>query len=265
MTSQATQILEILQSKPGLTIREISKRLGKDPDDRKQYTRVGVITSTMKKDGLLRSDFEPGSSKRHVYFAAAQHSGNPTPPPAIKPILPGDIIKVEASASSTVELQPAIQLIASSVADVLGRALAASLQRVVEEQVQKAITLASEQVASLTGQSQPSSAAAPQEQKSSAPRVTVVGLLPGQVDMIRREFGQELHLSFVNSDKTEADRLRKLCQNSSHVISMCAFMSHSTENVIKTTRAHHTRISGGMSSLRERLTAIYVEATSTLQ
>jgi predicted Zn-ribbon and HTH transcriptional regulator len=265
MTSQATQILEILQSKPGLTVREISKLLGKNPDDRKQYTRVGVITSTMKKDGLLRSDFEPGGNKRRIYFAASQHHDKPTPPPEIKPEQIGNLIVRKVSASSTVELQPAIELIASSVADVLGKALAASLQRVVEEQVQKAITLASEQVASLTGQGKPVTAAATQEKTSSAPRVTVVGLLPGQVDMIRREFGQELHLSFVNSDKTEADRLRKLCQNSSHVISMCAFMSHSTESVIKTTRAHHTRISGGMSSLRERLTAIYVEATSTLQ
>lgn len=92
------------------------------------------------------------------------------------------------------------------------------------------------------------------------PAVTVVGLLPGQASMIKDEFGSEFNLHFVTSAKNEATRLHGLCKTSDAVLTMTGFISHSLEKIIKSSGVRLVRVSGGMSSLRDELTMLYIQA-----
>lgn len=113
-------------------------------------------------------------------------------------------------------------------------------------------TLPERVLASLPAIPEPSRpAAAPKK------RVTIVGLLNGQVDMMRREFGKELDLHFVEVAK-DAGRLKSLSGTSHAVLTMTGFIRHADEELIKAAGGNLIRVTGGMSTLRDKLTEIYI-------
>jgi hypothetical protein len=282
--SQLTRanITTLLAKHKSLSVNQIITHLGEDAQSPVVRNRGSVVVSSMKKAGFLRSDRIEGINQYSLTKKARDQVRGATPEPAPEAAAPDNqprptpiVITLQdpppptswtdpSIPATSVDLLPAIHLIADSVAKVLGEAIGSAIQRVVDEQVQAAIRHASQQIGHITRAitAESGAASAPTEQpaatQAAAPRVTIVGLLPGQVDMIKKEFGEELHLSFVSSNKSEADRLRHLCQSSGHVVSMSGFLSHSLDNIVKSSKAEHKRIMGGMTSLREHLTSIYV-------
>lgn len=89
-------------------------------------------------------------------------------------------------------------------------------------------------------------------------KVLIVGLLPGQKSQIEQEFGKELDLRFAESSLM-GKTLKKKILACDYCISMVNFISHTTENTILSTDIKYEKVAGGMSSLRDRLTALYVE------
>ncbi len=91
-------------------------------------------------------------------------------------------------------------------------------------------------------------------------RVLVVGLLPGQQDLITREFGRELDLRFVTSDAQVSNRAKELSHSSDAAILMTKLVSHAAEDIIKSRGGRLIRVSGGLSQLKGALTQFYCEA-----
>lgn len=89
-------------------------------------------------------------------------------------------------------------------------------------------------------------------------KVLVVGLLPGQKAQIEQEFGNELDLRFAESSLM-GKALKKKVLGCDYCISMVNFIGHPTENTILSTDIKYEKVAGGMSSLRDRLTSLYVE------
>lgn len=87
-----------------------------------------------------------------------------------------------------------------------------------------------------------------------APKITVVGLLPGQVKMLKMEH-PDLNLRFWKDE--DISMLKNLVRTSDSVVCMADFISHSTIDVIKSVGGEDRMsvLKGGMSRLREYLAA----------
>lgn len=160
-------------------------------------------------------------------------------------------------APPTVDLSHAVDAIAQAVATALEAAIKDRIADVVRTQLQVTLDALPAQVLSLTGGTV--SPASVKTKPAFRPRVTVVGLLPGQVEMISREYGAALDLHFVDCEHTNTKRLEGLCRSSHHVITMTNFINHAVEAIIKASGGNLIRVFGGMSSLRIALEGIINE------
>lgn len=84
---------------------------------------------------------------------------------------------------------------------------------------------------------------------------TVVGLKTGQAHLIKNEF-KFLNLSFVTSTRNN-NQLNALSKNKNVVLFMTDFISHSAVEAVRSTNGHWIYVSGGMTSLREKLQELY--------
>ncbi len=89
------------------------------------------------------------------------------------------------------------------------------------------------------------------------PKVCIVGLLPQQAGIISSEFGIEFDLDFWKDGGSK--NLRDLSKTCDYVLAMTNFISHDTISAIKATNGNLRYVSGGMSSLKDELTKLYVE------
>ena len=172
-----------------------------------------------------------GTGRDRVYYlpSALRDGVNPTPAPTPAPT-PG------------LDLSALIDSMTTSLANQFAASLAAKLAAAVESQL-----------------------APPQGGGKGTvrkPRVTVVGLLPGQAALIEKEFGDAVELHFVTSDQTASQKLKGLCRTSAAVLTMTGFISHAAEDLIKANGGNLIRVQGGMSSLRDAITEAYVGATA---
>lgn len=91
-------------------------------------------------------------------------------------------------------------------------------------------------------------------EKARLPKVLICGLLPQQSGFISSEFHCWFDLDFVSSD-VNTKLFRSKVEAADMVITMVNFTSHWMEDIIKTVDTKKlTRNTGGMSSLREKLT-----------
>lgn len=97
------------------------------------------------------------------------------------------------------------------------------------------------------------------------PKVTVIGLKPGQAHMLKTEYGRNLKLTFLESDDGKGHRLADLSKTSDYVIQMARFSNHATGEHAKKMGANLIEIHGGMTRLRDELTRIYVEHDDKLK
>ncbi|MDE2097553.1 MAG: hypothetical protein KGL39_09930 [Patescibacteria group bacterium] len=95
------------------------------------------------------------------------------------------------------------------------------------------------------------------EEKVKHSRILIGGLLPGQVNMIRQEFGNRFDLRFWLATES-TDRLRAGAGHADRVYLMTDFINHSQEETIKR-KDNYERISGGMTALREKLALLTKE------
>lgn len=262
-------VIRILGNNSRLSVKELIGMLGEDASNSSIKNRAAVVMSNLKRLGSVRSERMDGINQYSLTPKGVEQFEqlpvepiNTKPPEEREPeAAPADT--ATALPATSVDLMPAINLIADSVARILGEAIGPAIQRVVDQQVQAAIDYASTQISHISRSVQPTKASTDVVTETDAPRVTVVGLLPAQVELIKSEFGKELHLSFVSSQKSDFDRLRNLCKTSKYVVSMTSFLSHAIDNVIKSSGVEHKRINGGMSLLRDHLTAIYLNNQPT--
>lgn len=186
-----------------------------------------------------------------------------TPPaPMLAPMqaTPAPASSTPAPIASTDPL-PSLQRAIDSLVDVLvGEAVARlrvslskTLYAAVDDEIANALGYAKQQ-STQTAQTTITTSEAPNTSgKKRLPRVTVVGLLPGQARMIEGEFSRSLDLHFVSSDESNSARILSLASTSTRMLAMTNFISHQHEDAIKRGGGNLERISGGMSTLRAAL------------
>lgn len=91
-------------------------------------------------------------------------------------------------------------------------------------------------------------------------RIAIVGLLNNQRALIEREFGEAFDIRFFQSDDAKGRSFTDALQHCEMTLAMTAFINHGIDATVKAAGGKLVRIGGGMSSLRERLTAIWLEA-----
>lgn len=89
----------------------------------------------------------------------------------------------------------------------------------------------------------------------------VVGLRNDMQQQIRKDFASEWDLRFVAKDESK-DRLRTLADRSKHCIVMTDFIGHSHEDIVKARHPGYTRVSGGMTHLREAIAGLRPQGAS---
>ena len=86
--------------------------------------------------------------------------------------------------------------------------------------------------------------------------VVIVGLLPEQENMIKNEFKDCFRLKFWKDGNPKS--LREISGNADHILTFVDKIGHKHEDAILASGKRPDRVTGGMSSLRKRLTEIYV-------
>jgi hypothetical protein len=102
--------------------------------------------------------------------------------------------------------------------------------------------------------------------KLPAPRkrkILVTGLLPQQAGIIQQEFNDCFTVEFWNDRNGDGfDRLKALGRSCECVFMHIAHASHKVKELLEAVGATITPVNGGMTQMREAITAYYVKATS---
>jgi hypothetical protein len=132
--------------------------------------------------------------------------------------------------------------IAASVVVSLQASLTRELASVVPQQAPKQLTL---NLGNL-----------PPEPPVTKPRIGVLGLLPAQVDVIEREFGDVFNIHYW---KEEGSAILKAIGRTSEIVFVTRWCAHSATETLKGVGAKWRFVEGGLSELKSLLTALYVE------
>lgn len=152
--------------------------------------------------------------------------------------------------AAALDLNALVETLATSLADTLAQQVAAKLKdRLMAQLATHLPALAAP----------PPQIHAPiiNEPKVSKKRVLIAGLLPQQAGMIQSEFGEVFDLSFWKDESLHA--LKSRAESAEVTITFTSKIGHAAENAIKTSRTEYHRCVGGMTSLRDMLTRMYVE------
>ena len=85
---------------------------------------------------------------------------------------------------------------------------------------------------------------------------TIVGLMPGQAHMIKKEF-KFAKFSFVLADARNSSQLISLAKNNNKVIFMTDFIRHAAVETVRAAHGNWIYVHGGMSTLREKIQELY--------
>lgn len=256
-------VQEILRSydKPitmGVIERELNLRHVEKLDSHKLKQRIHVLVHS----GKIKA--EPDSLDSRVRWYSLP---DVTPPALVKveaaepapmePPAPAEIVPV-------IDLKGTVNAIADAVAAAIGDVLRTRIEAVVHDQLQQALdslpTQITQVIADPKGTVRTLNPAPAQVPKAPGKtRITIVGLLAGQAQMIYNEYGTKLALEFVEQTHATGQRLKSLCVSSKAVLTMTGFVSHATEDLIKSRGGNLIRVTGGMSSLRSALDTFVTE------
>lgn len=236
-------------------------------DDKKVRQRIHVLVHS----GKIRAGLDPTNPMLRVYSLPetqpVRHkrvAQTPQPVAIVTPPVAQDAPEPEldTAPAPVIDLKGTVSAIADAVAKAIGSVLRARIEAVVQDQLQQALDSLPTQIAQVmvgpkgTVRNDPSQARVREPTAPKGPektRVTIVGLLAGQAQMIVKEYSDRLHLEFVEQAHTSGQRLKGLCHASEAVITMTGFISHATEDLIKSRGGNLVRVSGGMTSLRAEL------------
>lgn len=267
------QILQTLRANPqGLTNSELCALLNRSGVPQK-HTTMSTHLNMLRASGRVRAEAIPGSVAKRYYAAevapAAPQVERAAPPveraappaPQSSAATAGD--RLPRSGSLSGSLASLAHALAGSIAEAFG----AELRRALQSKLDEVVTALPAQLALPAPTAAPAAetvtdavAMSPAPQSEAKLTVTIFGLLDAQAAMIDSEFGRDLNLRFVRSSDAASQRARGLIRTSDYVVTMAGFISHSTEDLIRSMGARLVRVSGGMTSLRNELTRLYVES-----
>lgn len=112
---------------------------------------------------------------------------------------------------------------------------------------------------------EPSAPAAEAPPARTKPRVVVVGLLDSQGAMIQREFSDAFDLTIYAGSELRGKSKGFIGKviSADHVLVMTRFVGHSAEDLVRAAGAKAIRVTGALTELRDRLTALFVELGET--
>ncbi len=83
-------------------------------------------------------------------------------------------------------------------------------------------------------------------------KVIIVGLLNNQFNEIKKDYKTLIDLKLWNTDSS-IPKLKSMITYADNVIMLTNFVSHEVDNIIKITTKNFTRVTGGLSTIREEL------------
>ena len=173
---------------------------------------------------------------------AAAPTPAPTLPPSAAPAAP-------TQAATTINLEALAEQISDSLVTLVAAKLAEKLTNYINAAFEKKIPMTPDEfVASLLV---PKSAPPPVK-----PTVLIVGLLPQQAGFIQTEYGHLLDLRFWKEGNMS--KLRSMVQNAEFVFTFTSKIGHDAESMIRSQNKDPIRITGGMTTLREKLSELFV-------
>ncbi|WP_395138385.1 hypothetical protein [Schlegelella aquatica] len=260
------QILQTLRANPhGLTNSELCALMNRSGVQQK-HTTMSTHLNALRLSGRVRAEPIPGSLAKRYYATDVA----PAAPPVERAALPAPQSSAATAEDKLPErgsLSGSLASLAHALAGSIAEAFGAELRRALQSKLDEVVTALPAQLAlpapvADTVDAEP----APRAVEPAAPHtaakltVTIFGLLDAQAAMIDSEFGRDLNLRYVRSSDAASQRARGLIRTSDYVVTMAGFISHSTEDLIRSMGAKLVRVSGGMTSLRNELTRLYVES-----
>ena len=244
--TKTDQIMQIIQATPGVTTAQVAKQLGCPRDNANALIRNLWMTGRLVRE-------EAGRTITNLPF----YGYYPTPAPNVKNPSPNVRKPRKASTPSrtqtnatTLDLNALVENLATSLADTLAQQVAAKLKDRLMAQL-------ATQLPALAAPPPQIHAPIINEPKVSKKRVLIAGLLPQQAGMIQSEFGEVFDLAFWKDESLHA--LKSRAESAEVTITFTSKLGHAAENAIKTTSTEYRRCVGGMTSLRDMLTRMYVE------
>ena len=253
------RIIACVEDHPGATTGQVAEML------QHQRASINPMMSQLAKKGRLTRTLlghTPSNIAFYGYWPATAQLSNvqesvsnvqESAPKARKPRKAPTLSRTRTNAT-TLDLNALVEDLATSLADTLAQQVAAKLKDRLMAQL--ATTL-------------PALAAPPpqihapiiNEPRAVKKRVLIAGLLPQQAGMIQSEFGEVFDLAFWKDESLHA--LKSRAESADVTITFTSKIGHAAENAIKTTSTEYHRCVGGMTSLRDMLTRMYVENDKT--
>ena len=251
--NQLQQIEAFVAANPGATSGVVAAHIGV------ARNRAGAALQYLFKNGRLHRE-QAGHTITNVPFygyypAAAEPSEN------VARSSENVVKRRKASTPSrtqtnlaTLDLNALVENLATSLADTLAQQVAAKLK-------DKLMAQLATQLPALAAPPPQIHAPIINEPRAHKPKVLIAGLLPQQAGMIQSEFGEVFDLTFWKDESLQA--LKHRAEAAQVTITFTSKIGHAAESAIKATSTEYHRCVGGMTSLRDMLTRMYVENDKT--
>lgn len=251
--NQLQQIEAFVAANPGATSGQVASSVGL------AHKNAGAALLYLFKQGRLRRE-QTGRTISNVPFysyypAEAEPSGN------VARASENVVKRRKASTPSrtrtnaaALDLNALVETLATSLADTLAQQVAAKLK-------DKLMAQLATQLPALAAPPPQIHAPIINEPRAVKKKVLIAGLLPQQAGMIQSEFGEVFDLAFWKDESLHA--LKSRAESAEVTITFTSKIGHAAENAIKATNTEYHRCVGGMTSLRDMLTRMYVENDQT--
>ena len=248
--TKTDQIMQIIQATPGVTTAHAAKQLGCPRDQANALMRSLWRQGRVTREEVGRT---PTNLPFYGYYPLNAPNVKSTVPNVRKPRKAPNPSRTQSN-PATLDLNALVENLATSLADTLAQQVAAKLK-------DKLMAQLATQLPALAAPPPQIHAPIINEPKVSKKRVLIAGLLPQQAGMIQSEFGEVFDLSFWKDESLHA--LKSRAESAEVTITFTSKIGHAAENAIKTTSTEYHRCVGGMTSLRDMLTRMYVENDQT--
>ena len=253
------RIIACVEDHPGATTGQVAEML------QHQRASINPMMSQLAKKGRLTRTLlghTPSNIAFYGYWPATAQLSNvqesvsnvqESAPKARKPRAKPAHSRTRTNAT-TLDLNALVEDLATSLADTLAKQVAAKLKDRLMAQL-------ATQLPALAAPPPQIHAPIINEPRVSKPKVLIAGLLPQQAGMIQSEFGEVFDLAFWKDESLHA--LKSRAESAEVTITFTSKIGHAAENAIKATNTEYHRCVGGMTSLRDMLTRMYVENDQT--
>lgn len=191
-----------------------------------------------------RSWLEPGLEKEierlRLQTAVEEIANEPAEVPTPPPVVPMDITEVSTEA-----------ILRELISRILG-----NVTRTFEQSIREVLAPQSIPIGVRVGVSNENPTNEVPTKKVLLPRIGIVGLLPHQQNIIRKEFAEDVDVRFLRQQGNDV----KFFGDYKHILCMRGFMSHAQTEKIKSMKLPFTMCSG-MSDLRDKLTELWIKFT----